>query len=702
MLKRPLRVLIVEDNPGDALLLQHALMPDNGDDFELEVEATLHNGLRRLGDGFDVAIFDLTLPDSYPQPLDFLDHAQRIAPGTPIIVVTGHDDLETATRSLRRGAQDYLIKGQADGPMLVRSIRYAIERQHTDERLRESEQRYALAVRGANDGLWDWHIESGKVYYSERWKGILGLAPEHELSSIDDWLDRIHPRDRHLVDSALSSHLAGTTEHFEAEYRIRHEESHHVWALTRGIAIGDGSEPTRMAGSMTDITSRKEVEEQLVHAALHDSLTGLPNRALFVDRLRVAINQAKRRSDYIFAVLFLDLDRFKTINDSLGHPVGDQLLISIAHRLESLLRPSDRVARLGGDEFAILTDDLEDVSDATRVAERLLHELEIPYGLQGNEVYSSASIGITTSLSAYDDPQDMLRDADTAMYRAKSLGRSRYQLFDPDMHLRAVEQLALETDLRRALERQEFLVHYQPIVKLSDGGIEGFEALVRWQHPERGLLHPEDFVPLAEETGLILQIGRHVLESACEQVADWQQRLRGSRPLPTISVNVSGREFLQQDLVDRVQDVLNRSSLSPGSLRLEITESMIMDNADAAIDKLKQLRELMVQLHLDDFGTGYSSLSYLHRLPTDTLKIDRSFVSKVDSQGQGTEIISTIVALARKLGMDVSAEGLETRQQVDRVRSLACDFGQGYYFSEPLDAANAENLLMRGHQLMRN
>ncbi len=692
-----LKVLVVEDNPADALLLERHLAASEQMTFEVRAVDRLERGLALLGaETFDVALFDLNLPDSPQEPLDFLHAAQQCAERTPIIVLTGQNDLTMATEAVRKGAQDYLIKGQVDAELLSRAIRYAMERQRADEALRRSEERYALAVMGANDGVWDWNLLQDDFYASPRWRSIVGLEDADEVSCVQHWMERVHIEDRERIVRELEAHLEGKSQHFETEYRIEHSDGSYRWVQSRGLAIREsqGVSPHRMAGSLTDITNRKRAEDQLLHAALHDSLTGLPNRALFLDRLEHAIARNRRHPESVFAVLFLDLDRFKNVNDSLGHAVGDQLLISIARRLESLLRPSDRVARLGGDEFAILADDLEQASDATRVADRLLRELAIPYDIEGNEIYASASVGITTSASPYRSAHDMLRDADNAMYRAKSLGKARYQLFDPEMHTVAMQALELENDLRRALDRGELKVYFQPIVDLSSGDIDGFEALVRWDHPDRGLIQPDAFVPLAEETGLILQIGHLVLEQACKQVAIWQQRYPSDKPLK-ISVNVSGREFVQQDLEDRIQETLSRTELAQGSLRLEITESMLMSNADIAIDRLQRLRDQNVQVHLDDFGTGYCSLSYLHQLPTDTLKIDRSFVHLVGTQEQGAEIIGTIVALARKLGMEVSAEGIETQDQVDHIRQLSCDYAQGFYFSGPLDAAEAELLLSK-------
>lgn len=582
-------------------------------------------------------------------------------------------------------------KGEITGVVLI--FRDISQRKQTEAALRESEERYALAVRGANDGLWDWHIKSNIFYFSPRWKAMLGYGEKEIGNSPEEWFGRVHPEDRERLKMKIASHLDGSTTHFEDEYRIMHKDGNYRWALSRGLAVRDKEgKLQRMAGSQTDITERKTTENQLLHDAFHDALTGLPNRALFMDRLGLAIAHSKRRKEYFFAVLFLDLDRFKVVNDSLGHMIGDQLLISMARRLEFFLRPGDTVARLGGDEFAILLDDITDISDATRVAERIQKGLVMPFNLSGHEVFTTASIGIALSATGYARPQDILRDADTAMYRAKALGRARHEVFDTAMHARAMVLLQLEMDLRRAVERQEFLIHYQPIVSLQSGRITGFEALLRWLHPQRGLVYPEEFLHVLEETGLIVPVGWWVLRQACGQMCIWQEQFPANPPL-SISVNFSGKQLIQPGLVEQIDQILRETGLDPHSLRLEITESAIMENAETAIAKLLQLKSLNVQLHIDDFGTGYSSLSYLHRFPTDTVKIDRSFVSRMGFDDENYEIVRTIVTLARILGMKVTAEGLETAEQLSQLKLLECEYGQGFYFSRPVDCEAARLLI---------
>jgi diguanylate cyclase (GGDEF)-like protein len=435
-------------------------------------------------------------------------------------------------------------------------------------------------------------------------------------------------------------------------------------------------------------------KEHFQHAAFHDALTGLPNRALLSNHLRLALGRVRRGGEQFFAVLFLDLDRFKNINDSLGHGAGDQLLIAIARRIEGILRPMDTVARLGGDEYAILLDALIEESDAVGFAERLQVELMKPFSLGGHEVYITASIGIALSSNGYEDPENLLRDADTAMYRAKEKGKARCELFDKLMHARAVALLQLENDLRRAIERREFQVYYQPIVALETEKVVGFEALVRWQHPTRGFVPPDEFIPIAEETGLIADIDQWVLREACRQVGEWHRLSPVNRPL-TLSTNLSSRELTHTDLIERIKETLAETSFDPRCLKIEITESAVMDNAEAAAAVLARLRELGVRLSIDDFGTGYSSLSYLHRFPVTTLKIDRSFISRMSEDTEKFEIVRTIMTLASNLGMDVVAEGVETHRQLAQLKLLKCEFGQGYLFSKPVDAEAAAALLAR-------
>ena len=463
------------------------------------------------------------------------------------------------------------------------------------------------------------------------------------------------------------------------------------WFNVRVTRFGEG-EAVRVVVVHEDVSSRKAAEEQLLHEAYHDALTGLPNRALFTDSLGRSVARARRSPGFLFAVLFLDLDGFKVVNDSLGHTAGDHLLMGIGRRLEECVRGGDTVARLGGDEFAIVVNEIRDVADALRMAERVQQEIGLPFLVGGHEVFTSVSVGIAVSDARYERPVEILRDADTAMYRAKALGTSHHVVFDQAMHTNAMHRLKLESDLRRAIERNELRVHYQPIVEIATGRAVGFEALARWQHPERGLVSPAEFIPAAEDTGLIIPLDLWVIREAAERVRAWHARYPHLPPAH-LSVNLSSKQFGQPNLLERLDAILEATGFEPTCLKLEVTESVIMGQPDAAADKLRQIRSRGVGLSMDDFGTGYSSLSYLHKFPFDTLKIDRSFVRRISSRGDNAEIVSTIVALAHNLGMRVVAEGVETPEQAERLRGLKCEFGQGFFYARPLDHEAAEAFL---------
>ncbi|OQY27742.1 MAG: hypothetical protein B6244_09545 [Candidatus Cloacimonetes bacterium 4572_55] len=578
---------------------------------------------------------------------------------------------------------------------IANQVAMVIERKRVAEKLQASEERYALAALSANDGLWDWDLGTNDVYYFSRWKSMLGYREDEVKPELDEWYSRIHEDDIKKVKSQIDAHLKGDTEHFESEHRMRHKDGTYRWMLNRGLAIrNEDGKVYRMAGSQTDITKRKRAEGQLLHDAFHDMLTGLPNRALFMDRMGLAFYRYKRVESYQFGVIFLDIDHFKNINDSLGHVIGDNLLIEIAYRLESSLRLGDTLARMGGDEFGILVANASDINEALLVADRVQNELRMPFVFENHEVFVTASIGIAYSQTGYDRPEDLLRDVDTAMYRAKALGRDRHVIFDEAMHEHAVKRLQTETDLRRAIERKEFQVYYQPIISLKNNCISGFEALIRWQHPKLGMIFPKNFITIAEETGLIVPIDLWVLEEACRQTKRWQMQYQKEPPL-FISVNLSGKQFMQSDLVDQIDRIRRESDLNAHSLKLEITESAVMENAKSASMMLSRLRDMNFQLCIDDFGTGYSSLSYLHSFPVNTLKIDQSFVMRIEKNGQNSEIVKTIILLANNMNMDVVAEGVETKEHLKLLKELQCEYAQGFYFSRPLNAENAEKIFLK-------
>jgi diguanylate cyclase (GGDEF)-like protein/PAS domain S-box-containing protein len=521
---------------------------------------------------------------------------------------------------------------------------------------------------------------------------LTGYRPEElEVGGIT-LLDLVQPPDRPLVEQEVAAAVREVRP-FQLTYRIATPEGVQkwVWETARVVPAEDG-EAVAMEGFITDVSERKRVEERLLHDALHDGLTGLANRALLMERLEMAIRRIRRRPHLAFALLCLDLDRFKVINDSLGHDLGDQVLRIAARRLETCLRQEDTVARLGGDEFAILLDDIADASDAVRVARRIAELLALPIYLGREEVFTTASVGIASSHSGYDQPEEPLRDAEIAMYRAKAQGGGGHELFDRAMHQRAVAQLHLETDLRRALKRREFALLYQPIVELRGGRVVGFEALLRWRRPDGGLLEPAAFLATALEAGLVAPITWWALEEACSQLLSWREQFPGLAR-HYVSVNLTSQQFARSDLSERIEGALLETGLDAGSLHLEITENVVMEHLDSVTSTLDRLKELGVHLVLDDFGTGYSSLASIRRLPIRILKIDRSFVTALDGRPAGAEIIRTILALAHNLGMEVVAEGVESSLQLRSLLELGCDYGQGFLFARPMAPEAVDELL---------
>jgi len=617
-------------------------------------------------------------------PVLLLSDIVTDAYGGPIGIVTTVEDIserKEADAALRRAREELETKVAERTRELLAA----------NEALTLSEARYRLLFERNLAAVYRTDLDGRILEANESFARMLGYESRQDVVGLDVF--------------ALSDDRAGHEAFFrklgrshalsDVELRLVRRDGGTVWILENATLV---SEPdagqAAVLRTCVDITQRKKAEEQLLHDALHDGLTGLANRALFLDRLRQAASRARRQGTS-FAVLFIDVDRFKLVNDSLGHAAGDRLLVEIAKRLRACVRDTDTFARFGGDEFTLLLEDIDGVSEATRTAGRLQQALERPFSVDGQDLFTSASVGIALGEGSTHAPEDLVRDADTAMYRAKALGKSRFEVFDPAMRARAITLLETETDLRHALDRGELVVHYQPIVSLADGTLLGFEALVRWRHPRKGLLLPLEFIPLAEETGLISALGRWVVDEACAALQRWRARFPVSAPL-VMSVNISSRQFSTPGLVDDVAAIIRKHGLPPGALTLEITESLLLEHGDAAAGILERLRALGIGLALDDFGTGYSSLSYLHLLPLSNLKIDRSFVERIDTDPKTAQIVYAIVDLARALQLDVIAEGVESTGQLARLVDAHCARGQGFHFSAAVDEAEIAGLLAGG------
>lgn len=581
-------------------------------------------------------------------------------------------------------------------------MRETAREQQLSQALRDSERRYDLMIQTINDGIWEWDLASDRVEYSSRWKSMVGFEEWEIKHSLVEWLVRVNPADRERLKQKLVACGQGKIGGFEMEYALLHKDGQYRFMGCKCIAVRNiRGKVVSLIGSQTDITEQKQIKARLNYDARHDRLTDLPSRQVFLNKLQ-ELSELKPHSGFSFGILCLDLDRFKSVNNNFGHLMGDRLLLEIVGKLKSCLQPQDLLARLGGDEFAILLVGFVERNYSSTVASRIQQEFSEPIKVDEHSILVTASIGIANSPISDDCNSDTdgqnnlikaLENAETAMHRAKEKGRACSAVFESQLHLQNLEKTRSADHLRRALEREQFQLHYQPIVRLEDRQLVSFEALIRWQHPLWGLTHPVNFITLAEDTGLIVPIGWWVLRSACLQLVRWQQEF-GAESI-SVSVNITGKQFSQPYAGDIISQILEETGLNPSCLKLEITESEIIENIDLVLDTVNKLKCLGVQLSMDDFGTGYSSLSYLHCLPIDTLKIDRCFIQGMERDRHQLELVKTIVKLAEVFNLDLIAEGIETKPQLSKLIQLQCKYGQGYLFSQPVPPAIAANLIAR-------
>ena len=649
---------------------------------------------------FELVLLDSMMPGMTGIELLQLLRATKSAAELPVIMVTALSDSERVVEALSLGANDYITK-PIDMPVALARINAQLVRKQSEDTLRGRDRQAALAARNGSEAMWDWDIEADTLQVSDRWTKIVGRRREESPKSSKDWFALIHADERIVFESRLRDYLEGASGEFVLECRMIHATGSLRWVQCSGTARRNiAGVATRMTGSLVDVTA----------ARAQDSLTGLPNRTAFRERVALAVPGFERDRTAGFAIIFLGLDQFKFINDCMGHSAGDDLLVEVSRRLEASLRVDtgqavfrkghDVVARLGGDEFAVFLDRVLTEEAAVQVAERVRKELQAAMTIQGKEIFTAASLGVVCATPDHLLADEILRDAGTALHRAKTGGKNCTVVFDSQMRAEAVARMELESDLKKAIARGEFEAHYQPKIRLKDDQVIGFEALIRWNHPRRGLLMPGDFLQAAEETGLIVPMGLWIIRDACRTVQEWRKEFLWS-PALEISVNVSMRQFRERDFADSVIAVLDEFNVEPGMLNLEITESVLMDDVAATLRVLDRMKARGVGFKIDDFGTGYSSLSYLQRLPFDSLKIDRSFVAEVDNVPGSMSIIETVISLARNLGLNIVAEGIETAAQAERLRAVGCDYGQGYLFAKPMSSAKAHEFLKNAKGAVR-
>ncbi|GAB4530163.1 MAG: EAL domain-containing protein [Pleurocapsa sp.] len=721
------KILVVDDKPENLRLLSQTLSQEG---YEVRCVISGQMALKVAHSIIpDLILLDVIMPELDGYQVCTQLKADESTKHIPVIFLSANNDTIDKVKAFNTGAADYIGKpfqieevllriknqlafqeAQAQISKLNAELEQRIqertaqleatnqelqqeikERRQVSQLLQHSEEKLESILNSLEEVVWSAEAQTRNlIFLNPAAQKVYGRSVSELLENPHLRLEVIHPEDRSRIERSLYN---SQQQNMDVEYRIvqPNGDVRWVWERSRLIYNLEGK-PSRQDGIISDITERKRVEEKLSYEAYHDSLTGLPNRVAFLERVKQAISTVQQDPNYLFAVLFIDLDRFKIVNDSLGHLVGDELLVNIAKILQYCLRPHDFVARLGGDEFTILLDRIEDLSDADIIAARIQEKLITPFHLNNHTVFTSASIGIVVGNTKYKDSSDILRDADIAMYRAKSQGKARHAIFDERMYAETVELLKIENDLRQAILNNEFILHYQPIISFSSGSLYGFEALLRWQHPERGLIYPDQFIHVAEETGLIVSIGQWVLKQACYQLYNWQKQFVNAADL-RISINLASQQIKEPKFLEKLDEILTVYSLPKNSLHLEITETTLMDYRQETINLLTEIRARDIQLSIDDFGTGYSSLQYLNRFPINSLKIDRSFVQGMLEDRENFEIVKTIITLARTLKIDVVAEGVETLKQLKILKTFNCKLGQGYLFSKPIDTKSVEFLL---------
>jgi len=681
-----INILLIEDNPWDALLIEEMLSENNQHRFSSQHVSTLADGLQALdGTSFDTVLLDLGLPDSYG--IGAIQQVRKRAPKIAIIMLTGLDDEKTAVSALHQGAQDYLVKGQTDSRLLARTLRYALERKRIEDELKESRHFIKQIADTIPSILYIFDTVSQRLVYTNRALSTLLGYKEKDLQAMreTEYEELFHPHDlpriHEFIEILLSEKDIGV---LELDVRVRHKSGYWRWFRNRNISFSQNTSggTRQVLGTAKDITDRKQMEETIKHQAQHDLLTGLPNRMLFMDHLKQSLARAARSRQPV-AILYLDLDNFKTVNDSLGHSAGDHLLREVALRIKSCLRESDIVSRIGGDEFTILLPTLTHEEDAGTIADKITEAFQSPFIINGRSLGTTFSIGISLYPTDGSDEQVLLQHADVAMYRAKESGRNHYRFYHPSMNTKAMARISTERLLRKSIERNELEVHYQPQISLGSGGIICAEALVRWRHPEKGLIHPRDFISFAEGTGFITAIDEWVFSTACRQNNTWRED--GLPPIK-ISVNFSSRHFRKVGFVETVSRIIHETGGDPSSLGIEITETADILAIDSTLSQFKSLSAMGLTLFIDDFGKGNMPISYLKKWPVHALKIDNSFIANLTADPDCKSIIKTIIVMAHNLNLTVVAEGVETEDQKAFLDSTGCDFMQGYYTGKPQPA----------------